>query len=48
MDTKQVKTEFGDDCDAIDRTGYSMASVNEMFGMTENYPGGLQMMLLGR
>ena len=38
MDTKQVKTEFGDDCYGIDRTGYSISSVNEISEMTEKLP----------
>ena len=48
MDTKQVKPEFGNDCYAVYGIEYSIASVNDIFGMTENYSTGLQNMLLGR
>ena len=48
MDTKQVKPEFGYGCFAVYGIEYSIASVNEFFGMTENYSRGLQNMLLGR
>ena len=47
-DKKQVKPEFGIDCDAVYRIVYSIASVNDVFRMTENYSRGLQIVLLGR
>ena len=44
----QVKSKFGIDCYAVYRIVYKIVSVNECFGMTENYSRGLQIMLLGR
>ena len=46
--TKYVKTEFGIDCYAVHGIDYSISSVNEFVGMTENYPKGFQIMFLGR
>ena len=46
--TKHVKTELGIDCCVVNRIVYSVASVNEFFGMTENYSRGLQIMLIRR
>ena len=46
--TEQVKPEFGYGTFAVDGILYSIASVNDVFGMTENYSRGLQIMLLGR
>ena len=48
MDTKHLKREFGYGCFPVYRIVYSIASVNDIFGMTENYSRGLQIMLLGR
>ena len=41
-------TEFGNDCFAVSGIAHSIASVNEVPGMAENYHNGLQMMLIGR
>ena len=46
--TKQVKPELGIDCCVVSGIEYSIASINEFFGMTDNYSRGLQIMLLGR
>ena len=48
MDTKQLKPEFGYSCYAVYGTDYSIASVNEFSGMTENYSRSLKIILLGR
>ena len=45
---KEVKPEFGINWFAISGIVYTIASVNEFFGKTENYSIGLQMMLLCR
>ena len=45
---KTSKMRFGNDRFAVYGIVYSIASVNEFFGMTENYSRGLQNMLLGR
>ena len=37
-DTKEVKPEFGNNCYAAYGIVYSMESVNEIFGITENLP----------
>ena len=48
MDTKHLKPEFGYDPFPVYGIVYSIASVNDIFGMTENYSRGVQIMLLGR
>ena len=45
---KKVQLEFGYKCQAVDGIESSIASVNEFFGMTENYSIGLQIMSIGR
>ena len=45
---KHLTTEFGYECYAVNGIEYSIESINEFFGMTDNYSRGLQIMLLGR
>ena len=45
---KLLKPKFGFGCYAVYRIVYSIASVNDVFGMTKTYSGDLEMMLLGR
>ena len=47
MDTNQVKPEFGYGCFPVYGIVHSIASVKNVFRMTENYSSGLQIMLLG-
>ena len=46
--TKQIKSKFGIDCFAVYAIVYSIASVNDVFGMAENYLRGLQIVSIGR
>ena len=46
--TKHVKTELGINCCVVDGIEYSTESINDFFGMTDNYSRGLQIMFLGR
>ena len=46
--TEQVNIEFRDNCFAVDWIEYSIASVNEFFGMTKTYTRGFQMMWIRR
>ena len=46
--TKHVKTELGIDCCVVNGIEYSIASVNDVCEMTDNYSTDLQIMLLGR
>ena len=43
-----TKVSLSIDCHATSGIVYSIASVNDVFRMTENYSRGLQIMLLGR
>ena len=45
---KLLKPKFGFGCYAVDGIVCSIASVNDVFGMTKTYSRGLEMMLLGR
>ena len=45
---KTSKMRFGNDRFAVYGIVYNIASVNEFFRKTENYSGGLQIVLLGR
>ena len=46
--TKQVNSKFYIDWFAVYGIVDSMASVNDVFGMTGNYSRGLKIMLIGR